>query len=332
MKKRIVIFLIVSSIVLLASCGSSGDSAGKSDSESGGKPTLNIGYVNILANAPAIIAEKKGLFEKNLNANIYAFNSGPELYQALAAGDLDVAYAGVPAMASWVTRGLPATIIAKVSDGKIGVIIRNDSSISSISDLKGKVIGTIKKGSGVDTITRKIVLPEGGLTADDVTIRSFKQANIGSALDSKQIAAGIVNEPFVTYAKLRGKKVLTRFRDPGLLIVTTEDALKNKKDAVQTFMKAHKQAIDFLKTNKKESNQILSEAFNISEVGGVSPEQVIAKARETFTYSWKFEPSDFDYYQQLADAVYQLGYIDEPIKDIKKKLFNVDVVKGVVKE
>jgi hypothetical protein len=59
---------------------------------------------------------------------------------------------------------------------------------------------------------------------------------------------------------------------------------------------------------------------------------VIAKARETFTYDWQFKQGDFEYYQQLANAVYQLGYIDEPIKDVKKKLFNLDVVKGVVKE
>lgn len=58
---------------------------------------LHVGYVFAMANAPALIAEKQGYYrEEGLNVDLKALGDGPVIQQALAAGELDVAYVGTP--------------------------------------------------------------------------------------------------------------------------------------------------------------------------------------------------------------------------------------------
>ena len=56
-------------------------------------PTLRIGWVYAMANAPALIAERKGYFaEEGLKVELKQFGDGPVVQQALSAGELDMAY------------------------------------------------------------------------------------------------------------------------------------------------------------------------------------------------------------------------------------------------
>jgi NitT/TauT family transport system substrate-binding protein len=326
--KKLLFLLSIMTVFVLSACGNT-ESQSSPDSGDGEKPQLNIGYVSILANAPGIIADKNGAFNEKLTAETYGFNSGPELYQALASGDLDVAYAGIPALVNWSSRGLPVKVISKVSEGKVGVVANKDSDISSVEELKGQVLAGVKSGSGVDIITRGLILPDAGLTPEDVTIQEFKQTNIEPAVDSGQAQAGVLNEPFLTYSLLRGKKQIAEENDPALVIVVSEDALKNKPEAVQAFMDVHQSTIADLNKDPEKANKVLVDVFNIADVEDVPAEQVIAKAKEKMTYDWQFDEDDFEYYQQLADAAYDLGYVDKKV-DVQK-LMELSVVDGVTK-
>jgi ABC-type nitrate/sulfonate/bicarbonate transport system substrate-binding protein len=329
MKKWMSIFSIMV-LLLLVACGSNSDEKEPVAQEEGGdKPSLNIGYVSILANAPGIVADKQGLFNEKLNATMYGFNSGPELYQALAAGELDVAYAGVPALVNWTSRGLVVEVIAKVSEGKLGVVVGENSDIEYVDQLNGKLIASVKRGSGVDIIARGLILPKAGLSETDVTIQEFKQPNIEAAVETDQASAGVLNEPFLTYALLRGKKQIVEENDPALVVLATKDALNNKSKAVKAFMDIHKTTTESLNEANSDANQTLVEVFNIEDIGDVAAEDIIKKAKENLTFGWQFNDDDFVYYQQLADAAYNLGYIEKEV-DVKS-LFNLDFVEGVLK-
>ncbi len=50
-----------------------------------------------MANAPALIAEQQGFFkQEGLDVELKGFGDGPVIQQAVAAGELDVAYIGAP--------------------------------------------------------------------------------------------------------------------------------------------------------------------------------------------------------------------------------------------
>ena len=109
----------------------------------------------------------------------------------------------------------------------------------------------------------------------------------------------------------------------------SEDALKNKPEAVQAFMDVHQSTIADLNEDPEKANKVLVDVFNIADVEGVPAEQVIARAKEKMTYDWQFDENDFEYYQQLADAAYDLGYVDKKV-DVKK-LMDLSFVDGVTK-
>src|SRR5690348_7332979 len=73
----------------------------------GDSQPLRIGWVSAMANAPVLIAEKKGFFkEEGLAVELKSFGDGPVIQQAVASGDVDVAYVGAPPVYQWFARGL----------------------------------------------------------------------------------------------------------------------------------------------------------------------------------------------------------------------------------
>src|SRR3954462_14840014 len=84
---------------------------------------LRGGWVYAMANAPAVIAAKKGFYAaEGLEVELTQFSDGPVIQQAVAAGDIDVAYVGAPPVYQWVSRGLDARILAKVNSGQAALI------------------------------------------------------------------------------------------------------------------------------------------------------------------------------------------------------------------
>ena len=159
------------------------------------KEKIRVGWVFAMANAPVLIAKEKGYFaDEGLDVEVFQFNSGPLVHQALAAGELDMAYIGSPPVYHWFSRGLDSRILAKVNYGQAAVISRKDSGINSLADLKGKKMAGVRKGSGMDVLLRGYVLGEAGkLEPDkDVQIVSMPSGNMDPAVEE-----GVVDAAFI---------------------------------------------------------------------------------------------------------------------------------------
>jgi NitT/TauT family transport system substrate-binding protein len=316
-KKRIVSLLIILTIfsMALSGCGTDQAEEGKGATKTS-TDKIRIGYVNILSLAPAIIAEQQELIdEQGMESEFYSFSNGPDLYKALSSGKLDVAYAGVPAGVNWVSRGAEIKAIAKVSEGKFGLMTKSGSGIESASDLKGKKVGSVVKGSGVDLLLRGFILPEGDLTEDDVSITQMKMPVMEQAISKGSIDAALAGEPFLTFAELRGLEVVKEVPDPALIVLATEDYLNENPEAVKKFMEGHKAAVQFLEENREQAAEILVKAYNVPEItdkdGNVwAPNDVLLKALERHTFDYKITEEDFDFYQQIADTNYNLEMIE----------------------
>ena len=86
------IITMLSSVLLLAFLSSTGIAAEK----------IKIGWVFAMANAPVLVADKKGYFkDQGLEVELLPFKSGPLVHQALSAGELDMAYIGSPPVYHW---------------------------------------------------------------------------------------------------------------------------------------------------------------------------------------------------------------------------------------
>ncbi|GIP27784.1 ABC transporter substrate-binding protein [Paenibacillus sp. J23TS9] len=329
MKKRSVyskIFSMAGSLVLAAAltagCGSKDTDKSSEDAAGTGQKEqvqeIKVGYVNLLAAAPAIIAKEKNLLDKQgLKAEFFSFANGPDLYKALSSGKLDVAYSGMPAAVNWGSRGAEFKIIAKVDDGKNGVLTKDSSDIQQPADLKGKKLGNLVKGSGVDYLIRAVLLPEGQLSDQDVTLVQMETANMETAITNGTIDAGVAGEPFLTFAELRGLKVVKELPDPAFVVLGSNTFLKDHADAAKKFIQGHIASIDDLNQNTQEDAEVLAKAFNVPDIKGsdktYTPGEVMAQALKRNTFSYQFTDEDLKYYQEIADNSYKIKSLEKQL-------------------
>jgi len=284
---------------------------------------IKIGWVFAMANAPVVIAQEKGFYrEVGLDAEIISFTSGPIVHQALAAGQLDMAYIGSPPVYHWYSRGLKSKILAKVNYGQAAVVTRKDSGINNIKDLKGKKLAGVKKGSGMDVLLRGYVIGEAsGLDPKkDLRIVPMPSGNMGPSVESGTVDAAFMWEPFTSQSLLRGNtkvifdmnKAVPKY--PWFVVMSPPEFLKKNPDTVYKALKAHRLAVDYLNSAPDAGNETIAKAFKLKDVvdeNGVthSAMEVVKVARQRIGWEWELQENDLAFIQRLMDWSKDLRFI-----------------------
>jgi len=290
-------------------------------------PPLRIGWVQAMANAPVLIAEEKGYFrEEGLNVELKGFGDGPVIQQAVAAGEIDLAYIGAPPIYQWAARGLEAKIIAKVNYGQAALIAKADGPIQSLSDLKGKKLAGVNRGSGMDVLLRGFVLKEtAGLDPDaDLQLSQMPVGNMNAALDTGVVDAAFSWEPFISQSVLRGTgRVVFDVNGalpgyPWYVVAAPSKTLKERPDDLVKLLRANAKAVAFLREHPEEANQIIAQSFKLEPVKArdgsvVPPEAIVAEARKRLGWSAEIEPSDRAFIQRLINYSVDLGILNKPL-------------------
>src|SRR5699024_725903 len=80
-------FLMISTLLVLAACGGSGEASGDKESK-----TVTIGYFPNLNHAPAMVAKQKKMYKdhlgKNVNVEYQTFPDGSTFMKALEDGEI----------------------------------------------------------------------------------------------------------------------------------------------------------------------------------------------------------------------------------------------------
>ncbi len=288
---------------------------------------LRIGWVYAMANAPVVIAQQKGFYDQvGLNVESRTFTNGPVLHQALAAGELDLAYIGSPPVYHGLARGLQSRILAKVNHGQAAVIVRKDSDIKKLQDLKGKKIASIKQGSGMDVLLRGYVLGEmaGLVPEEDVSIIPMSPGNMGPSLESGVVDAAFIWEPFTSQCVIKDSaRILfdVNAAEPGYpwyIITAVPEILKHRRDAVFKALQAHRMAVDFLNSAPTAGNDIIARAFKLEDVEDDKGKRhaaadIVAMARQRLGWAWSLDDKDLAFIQRLMNWSKSLGYLKKPL-------------------
>lgn len=292
------------------------------------KDKFKIGWVYAMANAPAIIAESRGLFAKNgLDVELRQFNSGPLVKRALAAGDLHMAYIGMPPVYHAYAEGERFKIVAKVNYGQAAIITRQDSPIRKLSDLRNKRIGNVRDGSGMDVLLRGYILGDlAGLDSHrDVEIVSMPAKIMQASVQRGLVDAAFTWEPYVAQAIVADDaRVLFDMNEqiphyPWYVLVATQAVLDAQRENVMRALKAHEQAVRILNEEPDAGAKILIETFNLDNVISVAgvkakPIDIVHQARQRLGWESQFKQSDKEFLQRLIDYSLKLGYITKPIR------------------
>ncbi|MBP2303520.1 ABC transporter substrate-binding protein [Azospirillum picis] len=315
------------SIVLLAGIVPAGAAT------TGDSRPLRVGWVFAMANAPALVADRKRFYaEEGLTVEAKPFGDGPVIQQALAVGELDVAYIGAPPVYQWAARGLDSRILAKVNYGQAAVIA-NNPAIAKLSDLRGRKVAGVARGSGMDVLLRGVVLKEAaGLDPDrDLSVISMPVGNMNAALDGGTVDAAFTWEPFISQQVLRGgaqggahvlfdvNQALPGY--PWYVVMAPKKTLAERPDDVVKLLRAHAKAIAWLSDHPAEGDALIAEAFKLEPVKRpdgteIAPAAVAAEARKRLGWSDRLEDSDLAFIQRLMDTSLALGFIPTPMKAV----------------
>jgi NitT/TauT family transport system substrate-binding protein len=163
---------------------------------------------------PFYLAVDKGYFqEEGLDLELTPINVTPDLFAALASGQIDVGGSGAdPALFNAVARGVDTKIVGQfgaatpISRG-LCVLVRKDLVDSGRyrepRDLKGMNVAVpTVTSSGAFYLER--ALARAGLKLDDVTMTSLPYPDANVALANKAIDAAVQVQPFVMQAENEG--------------------------------------------------------------------------------------------------------------------------------
>ena len=240
---------------------------------------LMVAHVAINPNQGLVwITKDAGFLAKyGLTAEIVLIPGSPRTVQALIAGDLDYAIAGAPAILRARMQGADVVVLSSNSGfSSQRVLLRPDSTVASLSDLKGKIVGVTQYGSAGDSFLRA-ALKKAGIREADVNILQLGGTPpLTQALDAGKIEVGILGESSALLV-FRGRVKPLKggsSRELGFMaleapLAITERKLKADRGAVLRFMQANIEAIHYFKTNKPGTVRILQKYLR-----GLSEEHV----------------------------------------------------------
>lgn len=230
------------------------------------------------ATMPIYIAKSMGLLEPiekkhNIKVVLRSFPSGAPENQAMAAGELQMASAGMgPAVIA--SARLPATLVAITILEQTAIIVPSDSTVKSVAELKGKKVAFPGEGTQQYPLLLK-ALADAGLKVTDIELYKTDGSQVPTLLQNKSVDAGITWDPHVSNALAAGhSKVLIKAEKimpimQGNYVGNGEyvhnDFLKKRPDVVQDLITANVKAIDFILKDPKAAAKLWAKEIGFPE-------------------------------------------------------------------
>jgi NitT/TauT family transport system substrate-binding protein len=272
-------------------------------------------YGVIVETLPWAIALEKGLFQKQgLDIDSYlGSNGGGTTVRNMLAGGLPFAEVSLPSAIAAIQSGVDVKIIfGSVNNiGDLAWIVRKDSPIKSLADLRGKKVAFTQPRSTTEMVLRMIlqrkkltndvtILPAGGIAAGVV------------ALDQGAVDAAPVEEPLLVKASDK-YRVIFRATDelPNLtwsVGITTSDFAKAHPDVVRKLILARRSAVDYMYAHPAEAEQIYAKVWNSDDktIDDILPRLIASKY-------WSRGEINMPGLDVMLQGMLLVGSIDKPI-------------------
>ena len=213
---------------------------------------------------------------KSYTLNITQFRANADRLNAYQANQIDIASIGQGATMLAASQGIPLKVIASVVKDTPGegfntsFMVLKDSGITSVADLKGKVIGIPDFKSPTDLWARSAVR-SAGLDPDmDVKYAVIPIPSMAEAVKSKKIDVGVFPQPFYETANASGEfvevfnaKTGVNVDEDFLVMMANPDFLSQNEQAVKDFLSDYTNAVKYYQENGKEARQKLVDAKKV---------------------------------------------------------------------
>ena len=264
------------------------------------------------------------------------FPTGPKMIQAFTNSELDISYMGLPPAMIGIDKKLP---IKCVAGGHMeGTVLTAKKSFKTLKELgsstqetltqfKGKAIGTPSKGSIHDVIIRNLL--DRYRLQQDITVKNFQWADqILEAMEDGAVDGGVGTPPLAVLAsRLLGAKVILPPHamwpyNPSYGIVATIDMIESFSDILEDFLRLHEEACNLIRRHPQEAAEIAAKTLGmvdkdfVLEVYGISPKYCASLSKEYIDSTLAFVP-----------FLQKTSYISKPLS--ADDIFHTDLIERI---
>ncbi|HVY01050.1 MAG TPA: ABC transporter substrate-binding protein [Pseudorhodoplanes sp.] len=233
---------------------------------------IAIGNYGSSANGmPFGVALYKGFFKEegaDVTGLIVSQGGGTSVRNAMSGVAYGEANPGAIAVA--IQQGAPLKIISDnvLTIAEFAWLVKKDSPIKTIADLKGKKIGYTNPRSTSQALDI-LLLQKAGLKPDDAEL--VKVGGFGPmipALELGQIDVAPVTEPLWSQNKDKFRVLITGAEAlpplDNVVGVATEEAIKTRGDFIRAVIRARRKAVKFMIEHPDEAGDLIAKDFNIT--------------------------------------------------------------------
>ena len=286
--------------------------------------TLRVGMAgrDAFSFVPTDIGAQTGLFKKHgIDVTISSFGGDARVQQAMTADGIDIGLGSGPGLA-FVVKGSPVKGIAAMADSPLtfALVVRNDDSIKTLDDLKGKKVGVSTVGSVTGWLVGETARQKGwGYDGMELTPVGDDASRV-AAVKTKSIDGAVVNLAVAFNFVERGDgRVLLLFGD--LLkdfhvhvIFATDKAIATRPEALRKFLAGWFETIAFMRKEKAKTIEIARHVMGTDEP---TTARIYDAMMPMFNDDGRFKPK--------ALAVLSRSYVDMktlPAEPDMRKLIN----------
>jgi NitT/TauT family transport system substrate-binding protein len=259
--------------------------------------TLRVGKAGreAFSFVPLDVGVRTGIFKQHgLDIEIANFGGDAKLQQAMAAGAIDIALGSGPGLA-FIVKGSPVRGIAAMAGPPLlfALVVRNDGSIKTVDDLKGRKIGVSTVGSVTSWIISEVSRQRGwgfdGITQVPIGENAARVA----AVRSRALDGCIVDlASALNYEQRGGGRVLLRFGDLVKdfiihVIFATDTSIAEKPEALRGFLAGWFETIRFMHRDKAKSVEIAAQVMGTDAPTAAS---IYDELMPMFSDTGRFDP------------------------------------------
>ena len=273
MKKKIVagvfgVFLILTTVVSTTGCSLATSSDKPKETKYKYGKIQIPGKDGSLCGAPIYIAYEKGYFaEEGFDVELISADSETRKV-GLNNGNIPMVNGDFQFFPS-MEEGVETTVVDKLHNGCIKLVVKKGSKIKTAQDLKGKKIGVDEIG-GTPYQVASVWAEENGISAKQedgqITFLPFSDGNLElQALYKGEIDVAAMWDPLGSVAEKEGKvdTILDISKDAPFnnraccFLYASTKVLKEKPDEIAALLRAYRKAQDYINQNPDEAVQTI---------------------------------------------------------------------------
>lgn len=321
MKRLLLGFLLLFVMIVLGACG--GNAEGSISAEK--DDVIRLGFQK--GNTLHILKEsgflEEAVKEKGITIQWEMFTHGNTLMEGIYAGAIDYGHAadGPGIFAQATNKPFYYVGADEPNPEGVGVMVKDDSGITSLEQLKGKKIGALEGGN--HHYLAILAIESAGLTVDDVEWVFPEDAAQGRSLfETGELDALASYDPFFASGEvemdvttLTDGEVYDGYPNRTFYFASSSFA-EEHPEHLDLILEAIDEADQWANENKSEVVEIMSEALGISE-------EVIHHQFDRRTFgATKITPEIIEAQQKQADKYDEIDLIPEKI-DVSEKMYEI---------